>query len=217
MLTDRANAICLLRVLHEYSDEKHILPMREIIKRLYSDYGLSLDRRTVYGLVSLLSELGYDISVPEDNGEGYYLKHHLFTADEIRLLMDAVCSFQYLTAKQKENFVSKLQKFLCVYERHRYKHLIISSQKTGHAGYESRQVFRIIGQIDEAIQKKNKVIFAYPHYLVRRGAIRSRKEKHTVIPCGMLCENGHYYLHCKDGKDRHYMYRIDRMKDLEDS
>ena len=31
MLTEKANAICLLEVLKEYSDAEHILPMREII------------------------------------------------------------------------------------------------------------------------------------------------------------------------------------------
>ena len=68
MLTEKANAICLLEVLKEYSDAEHILPMREIIAKMQSLYGIKIDRRTVYGAVALLIELGYDISLYEDNG-----------------------------------------------------------------------------------------------------------------------------------------------------
>ena len=41
MLTEKANAICLLEVLKEYSDAEHILPMREIIasKLVYNQPG----------------------------------------------------------------------------------------------------------------------------------------------------------------------------------
>ena len=67
MLTEKANAICLLEVLREYSDAEHILPMREIIAKMQSLYGIKIDRRTVYGAVALLIELGYDISIYEDN------------------------------------------------------------------------------------------------------------------------------------------------------
>ena len=74
MLTEKANAICLLDVLKEYSDAEHILPMREIIAKMQSLYGIKIDRRTVYGAVALLIELGYDISLYEDNGVGYYLR-----------------------------------------------------------------------------------------------------------------------------------------------
>lgn len=62
MLTEKANAICLLEVLKEYSDAEHILPMREIIAKMQSLYGIKIDRRTVYGAVALLIEIGYDIS-----------------------------------------------------------------------------------------------------------------------------------------------------------
>ena len=63
MLTEKANAICLLEVLKEYSDAEHILPMREIIAKMQSLYGIKIDRRTVYGAVALLIEIGYDISI----------------------------------------------------------------------------------------------------------------------------------------------------------
>ena len=89
MLTEKANAICLLEVLKEYSDAEHILPMREIIAKMQSLYGIKIDRRTVYGAVALLIELGYDISLYENNGVGYYLRSRELEQSEVLLLTDA--------------------------------------------------------------------------------------------------------------------------------
>ena len=85
MLTEKANAICLLEVLKEYSDAEHILPMREIIAKMQSLYGIKIDRRTVYGAIALLIELGYDISLYEDNGVGYYLRSRELEQSEVLL------------------------------------------------------------------------------------------------------------------------------------
>ena len=96
MLTEKANAICLLEILKEYSDAEHILPMREIIAKMQSLYGIKIDRRTVYGVVALLIELGYDVSLYEDNGVGYYLRERELEPSEVLLLTDAVYSFQFI-------------------------------------------------------------------------------------------------------------------------
>lgn len=53
MMTDRANAICLLEILKEYSDENHPLAMREIIQKMNVIYDLKPDRRTIYSAVAL--------------------------------------------------------------------------------------------------------------------------------------------------------------------
>mgnify|MGYP006981928883 CR=1 FL=1 len=56
MLSDRANAICILEILREYSDAEHILPMRTILHKMKSLYGTDIDRRTVYSAISLLKD-----------------------------------------------------------------------------------------------------------------------------------------------------------------
>ncbi len=89
---------------------EHILPMREIIAKMQSLYGIKIDRRTVYGVVALLIELGYDISIYEDNGVGYYLRERELEQSEVLLLTDAVYSFPFIPARQTEQLVQKLQK-----------------------------------------------------------------------------------------------------------
>ena len=211
MLTEKANAICLLEVLKEYSDAEHILPMREIITKMQSLYGIKIDRRTVYGAVALLIELGYDISIYEDNGAGYYLRSRELEQSEVLLLTDAVYSFPFIPAKQTEQLVQKLQKQLSIHQRKRYRYLTISRQdrKT-----DNRQVFWNIEQLDEAIEQKKKIKLSYLHYGLDKK--QHETKTYTLSPYEMVYMNERYYLICVPDHDPHTrLYRIDRMKDIQ--
>lgn len=161
MLTDRANAICLLEVLKEYSDEEHILPMRDILSKMKAIYDLELDRRTVYSAMLLLEDLGYDISDFDENGKGYYLRTRLMEQSEVLLLTDAVYSFPFIPARQSELLIQKLQKQLSIHQRKMYRHLTIvrRDRKT-----DNKQVFWNIECLDKAISNKQKVAFTYLTY-----------------------------------------------------
>lgn len=211
MLTEKANAICLLAVLKEYSDAEHILPMREILAKMQSLYGIKIDRRTVYGAVALLIELGYDISIYEDNGAGYYLRSRELEPSEVLLLTDAVYSFPFIPARQTEQLVQKLQKQLSVHQRKKYRHLTVARQghKTGN-----RQVFWNIEQLDEAIEQKKKIKLNYLHYGLDKK--QHETKTYTLSPYEMVYMNERYYLICVPDHDPHTrLYRIDRMKDIQ--
>lgn len=211
MLTEKANAICLLEVLREYSDAEHILPMREIIAKMQFLYGIKIDRRTVYGAVALLIGLGYDISIYEDNGVGYYLRSRELEQSEVLLLTDAVYSFPFIPAKQTEQLVQKLQKQLSVHQRKRYRYLTIAQQdrKT-----DNRQVFWNIEQLDEAIEQKKKVRLSYLHYGLDKK--QHKTSTYTLSLFEMVYMNERYYLICVPDHDPHTrLYRIDRMRDIQ--
>jgi len=211
MLTEKANAICLLEVLKEYSDAEHILPMREILAKMQSLYGIKIDRRTVYGAIALLIELGYDISIYEDNGVGYYLRDRELEQSEVLLLTDAVYSFPFIPARQTEQLVQKLQKQLSIHQRKRYRYLTISRQdrKT-----DNRQVFWNIEQLDEAIEQKKKIKLNYLHYGLDKK--QHETKTYTLSPYEMVYMNERYYLICVPDHDPHTrLYRIDRMKDIQ--
>lgn len=212
MMTDRANAICLLEILREYSDEEHILAMRDLIQKMNALYDLKPDRRTVYSAISLLIDLGYDISMYEDNGIGYYLRNRDFEQSEILLLTDAVYSFPFIPAKQSEGLISKLQKQLSVYKRKQYRHLTVVRQEKKT---NNRQVFLNIELLDEAIQEKKQVSFFYLQYGTDKMLHLRREKPYTVNPYGMVFMNEHYYLVCNlSGKPNTSLYRIDRIKDI---
>lgn len=212
MLTDKANAICLLEILKEFSDEQHILPMREIINKLQVIYGIKPDRRTVYGAVALLIELGYDISTYEENGEGYFLRSRELERSEILLLTDAVYTFPFIPAKQSEELIAKLQKTLSSHQRKQYRHLTIVRQE--HKT-DNRQMFWNIEQLDGAIAANKQVSFTYLDYGMDKHLHPRREKPYVVNPYGMVYTNEHYYLICNlSGYPNTSLYRIDRMKDI---
>lgn len=212
MLPERANPICLLMILKEYSDENHIMPMQEIILKLKQVYGLELDRRTVYSAVSLLITLGYDISTYSDNKKGYYLREREFTLPEARLIMDSLYSFTGISSKYTVDLVKKVQSVLSVHERKRYKNLVVIKSNTKT---ENREVFYNIELLDEAIDKKLKVAFTYMEYGFDKQLKPRRNEKYIVNPFSLVHANEHYYLICSYGDyDNISYYRVDRIKGI---
>lgn len=213
MLSDRANTICLLEILREYSDEGHILSMREITSKMELIYGIKPDRRTIYSAVALLCELGYDISTYEENGSGYYLRSREFEESEIHLLADAVYAFPFISAKQSEELISKLRNQLSVHRRKRYKHLTVAKREKKT---DNRQVFLNIECLDEAIENGRQVSFLYLQYGLDKKQHPRREKPYTVNPYELIYTNEHYYLICNYvGREKTSFYRIDRMRDIE--
>ena len=112
MVTDKSSILCVLKILEDWTDESHIFTATDIQEKLSSIYGKKADRRTVYGAIDALIGLGYDISTYEENRRGYYLRQRSFDNTDVRLLIDAVSSFEYISKKQTDELVEKLKTFL---------------------------------------------------------------------------------------------------------
>ncbi len=80
----KSQSICLLEVLREYSDAEHILPMREIIVKMQSSTASNRPPHRIRSRCALI-EIGYDISIYEDNGVGYYLRSRELEQSEVLL------------------------------------------------------------------------------------------------------------------------------------
>ena len=213
MITDKAITICLLEVLKEYSDEENIMTMKDILTKMNILYGLKPDRRTVYSAMSLLNDLGYDISLYDENKEGYYLRSRDIESSEILLLCDAVYSFPFISARQSEQLIKKLQSQVSVHKRKRYRHLKLVNRERKT---DNKQVFLNIEELDEAISLKKKVSFTYLKYDLGKNLIPRRERKYIVNPYQMVYMNEHYYLVCNYcGYNDTSFYKIDRMRDIE--
>ena len=212
MPTNKSHIICILHILQKYSDENHILPMREIISKMKVIYGITIDRRTVYGLIDELNLLDYDISTYQENNVGYYLRSRTFEPSEVRLLTDRVYSMGFIPQKQADSLIDKLQSTLSTYNRRRYRHIRAARiQKQ-----ENAELFWTIEQLDEAIEKDYMVMFDYYDYQVDKTLVPRRDKKYLVNPYQMVCANEKYYLVCNYDKYENIShYRIDLMKNLE--
>lgn len=209
-MTSRANAVCILKILTDYSDADHILRMQDLIAKMKTLYSLDADRRTVYSAIELLIQLGYDISNYSENGVGYFLRERDFETSEIHLLMDAVYSHQAISPCQTQKLIGKLQKLLNVHDRQTYRNLtaVKADRKTGNP-----EVFLNIERLDEAVQEKRQAQFAYLSFGMDKKLHPRRKEPYIVNPYRLIFTNEHYCLLCRmAGKERISLYRVDLMR-----
>lgn len=213
VLTSKANTVCLLKILYEYSSPEHCLSMPEIQRLMRTEFGLEVDRRTVTSSLQVLEAAGWDVSGYDREGRGYCLMSRLFELPEVRLLMDSVYSNPAVPKKQTENLITELQSLLPVHQRRRYRHLRVADRVRKS---DNREIFLNIELLDEAITEKKIVRFTYCRYDVNGELVERRKRRYYASPLALYAANGFYYLLCMNvGFNNVAPYRLDKIKNVE--
>ena len=101
--------IKLLRILDilKETDEDHPCTAKQIIERLSMD-GLEAERKSVLRDVAALQEYGYDIILHPDNKRGWYMASREFEDWELKILMDAAVSANFLTEENSRQLSDKI-------------------------------------------------------------------------------------------------------------
>ena len=103
--------IFILEILKEYSDENHKLTHNDIIKKLYAEYGMECERKSIGANINMLIDLGYDI-IKQKNG--VYLGSRELEPSEITFLIDAIFSSKSLDGEHSRKLANKLTTILSV-------------------------------------------------------------------------------------------------------
>ncbi len=83
MSKKKTGTFAMLRILQKYSDSEHVMSTKDITKRLYYDYGIELERRTLYDNFNVLESFGYPIHRYESGVLGYYLTERKFSREQV--------------------------------------------------------------------------------------------------------------------------------------
>ncbi|MBR3228153.1 MAG: hypothetical protein IKF68_06365, partial [Erysipelotrichaceae bacterium] len=127
MAEKKQSVLALIEILRKYSDEEHILSIRDIQNHLSATYDISLDRRTLYSHMDLLKDNGYEVSTYEDNGKGYYLMERQFEKGEVLLLCNAIHASHFISEKQSDELIRKLLDTQSRYQRSEFKDRVYMS------------------------------------------------------------------------------------------
>jgi len=200
--------IRILQILQDYTDYNHPLTHDEIVKKLYTLYNITVERKAIGRNIALLQDVGYDI---ETTKKGSYLAGRLFEDAELRLLSDSVLASQHITAKHSKELIAKLATLSNKYFKSHIKnvHSVNDWNKS-----ENVALFYNIEIIDEAITQNKKIKFDYNKYggdkKLHRSAI------HIVSPYQMILHNQRYFLMAYQEKWQHMSYyRLDRITNIE--
>lgn len=211
------NILYILNVLKKYSDEEHKLSATEIGNKIKEEYNVEIDSRTIRRNINLLKyKLDYDISTREENGKGYYINRDPetdFEPGEIRAIIDNFSYANYIVPSISNEIIKKCKNMQNVYENAKLKdyHVYANNGKT-----ENAEVIKNIEDISDSIFNNNKIKFEYWKYEITNKLEKQIVSTPIVSPYAIVYNKQEFYLiGIKDGQEKFYHYRLDRMKNVE--
>ena len=100
-----------LKYLCEKTDEEHPATLKEIGEYLQHN-GIETTRKTLQADINLLTGFGIDIICNHSTQNQYHIGERVFEVPEIKLLVDAVQSARFITAKKSKTLIKKLSLFV---------------------------------------------------------------------------------------------------------
>ena len=94
--------LMLQKILLENTDPEHPMSGNDII-RLLGEYGINVERKSVYDDIDTLTQAGMDITT-ERRGHAnyYYVNSRTFQDEELMILVNTVASSKFLTKKKSD-------------------------------------------------------------------------------------------------------------------
>lgn len=219
-MSERSNAsnsklrlLYIRDILSVYSDEDHPITSKEIIDILEREYGITCERKTVYECIDALIEYGDDI-IRAGTKKGFFLASREFELPEIRLLIDAVQSADFISAKKTK---ALLQKFSTYASRYQYSRIEKQVYIENRNKRDNESVFYTINSLHDAIISGRQVNIVYRRRKIYDDSKTHYEEKHlTINPYCLIWSNDLYYLVGNHTKyDNLIHLRIDRIKSVE--
>ncbi len=204
----KVRMLVLLDILHELTDEEHILNSQALLAEL-AKRGHTTDRRSVYRDVDALTEYGFDVVT---TAKGFYLRNRKFTLAEIMLLISAVQAAPFVTESKTRALMDKLVSFLSRYQQEGIR----NASNIRGVKFGNEEVYRTIEMINYGIASGRTISFLYyKRSIMRRDVVQRRGKRYVVNPYAMVWVQDRYYLISNMcGKDGLTHFRLDRIRDV---
>lgn len=207
----KSSIILVLEILRHFSDETSFLTQNEIATKIYEQYGLKLERKSIAASLKTLEELGHDIIYKK--GHGVALVERMFDDSEAKYLIDLVFSSRSLSGSHALGIVNKIKNTLSIKENANYEY-VENSKEINRT--QNKEVFLNIEIINEAIKQNKWVGFKYMTYDENgQPTFRFNGYIFHASPCALVSSQGRYYLLAYRYKYNNVnSYRIDYIKDI---
>ena len=202
----------ILETLVRDTDQKHKKGTAELIEMLKSR-GLSAERKSIYDDIETLREFGLDIIYDKEEPAGYYMGERDFELAELKLLVDAVQSSKFITAKKSAVLISKLEKLTSAGEARNLQRQVYVS---GRIKTMNESIYYNVDAVHSAIAGNSKISFRYMVWNLEKQLVPKSDRAVTVSPWALVWDDENYYMIAFDGESgimKHY--RVDKMKDIQ--
>ena len=202
----------IIDILSKKSDEEHPMSATQIMEYLRDDYGIECERKTIYDCIECLNEYGYEI-IKSQSPRGYFMTPYYFEPAELRLLIDAVQSADFISAKKTKSLIKKFSSFASKYQYKKIEKQVYIDNRNKCA---NENLFIVIDIISTAILSRNQIEVVYRRRKIVDGKTARYEEKTmTINPYALIWSDDHYYLVGNYSKyDNLIHLRIDRLKSV---
>ncbi len=205
--------LVLQKILLENTDPEHPISGSDII-RLLVEYGINVERKSVYDDIDTLIQSGMDI-VTERRGHAnyYYVGSRTFQDEELMILVNTVASSKFLTKKKSDELIQKLKTLTSKYQAQSLSRTIYVD---GRSKSNNERIYYSINAIHEAIVTNRQITFHYTEYdLSLKRKYRRGGQLYTVSPVYLISDSDYYYLTAYNPQhDDISNFRIDKMADV---
>ena len=202
----------LAKIMREKTDEDHGLSMKEIQMRL-AEYECTADRKSLYDDLESLSVMGLEISGEQIGGTyKYHVSNKEFDIAELKLLVDAVQSSKFITARKSNDLIKKLTSMASEYESNQLKRQVVVQ---GRVKTMNESIYYVVDEIHRAISGNSQIMFEYMQWNLKKQLEPKKKEPYKVSPWALIWAEENYYLVAYDEtEDCIKHFRVDKMKSV---
>ena len=204
--------LVLARLLERQTDEEHPVTVQDMIDEL-ARWDIAAERKSVYADMEELRQMGYDVQSRKGRGAGWFLGQRDFELAELKLLVDAVQSSRFLTARKSDSLIRKLEGLTSVHQARQLQRQVYVDRRIKTM---NESIFYNVDKIHSAIAAGRVITFRYFEYdMEKKKVFRRDGKRYCVSPCGLMWDSENYYLAAWDDANQEVRhYRVDKMSDI---
>ncbi len=202
----------LALIMTELTDDEHMITMPEIQKEL-AKYEITADRKSLYDDLEALQILGIEVKGEKVGRKFYYhVSNKQFEIAELKLLVDAIQSSKFITAKKSKELIDKLNTFASKYEADQLNRQVVVQ---GRVKTMNESIYYFVDDVHRAIAENRQISFEYMRWDIDKTMVPRREEPYVVSPWALTWDDENYYLIAYDeeaGCIKHF--RVDKLKSI---
>ncbi|MFI3200711.1 MAG: WYL domain-containing protein [Eubacteriales bacterium] len=214
---NHSNLLALLKILYQYTDQKHPLSMQEILSYMNEMDHECSDETILKYMKQLIYELDINLHRGRGRNAKYFIAEREITKEELTLLIDAVNASNFVEKTIAEQLNKKLKKMCSCYEAMELERNVLGISTTKA---ENTKILKLVNMIQEALKCKVQIKFDYMKWNKEKKLVKGQEKRYSINPWGLIWANERYYLYGYDveernGKLQSRCYRVDKLSAME--
>ena len=181
----------LYQILVQNSDEQHSISTSELKRMLKEKYNIEVNRNTLGNDLDTLKQSGLHIEVIHSTQNKYYFDGRTFNEAELKIVLDTVASSKFITERKSTQLTAKLltqTSEINAAKLRRHLYVIGRVKSDNEKGYNNVDI------INDAIDSKRKISFAYLEYDIKRKLVVNNQNSYIVSPYNVIWDGDYYYV-----------------------